>query len=68
MLEALTSRDSLTLEGARILALRIEDYWRTRGYFAIEARIEHDGWRHKKPFFGVRSNIGPDGYPPSNLQ
>jgi hypothetical protein len=52
--------DYLCSAGARILMARILDYWRARGYYGIAVERYHisDGT------YGIRSNIGPKGYPP----
>lgn len=56
--------DYYTLHGAGVLAQRIEDYWTKRGYPAIQAdRFEILGTSPKK--YGVKSNIGPNGFPPA---
>lgn len=53
-----------TEAGASVLAERIKAHWTLRGYPAITAeRIEIPGCHPKK--FGVKSNIGPNGFPPS---
>lgn len=54
--------DLLTSSGAGVLAKAIETHWRERGFAGIVAeRYLIDGSREN---YGVRSNIGPDGYPP----
>jgi len=52
--------DFFTHYGAGILAMAIETHWRGRGFHGIRAE------RYELPggLFGVRSNIGPAGYPP----
>lgn len=53
-----------TAHGASALAERIEAYWIKRGYPGIVAeRFEIPGSFPKK--YGVRSNIGQNGFPPS---
>jgi hypothetical protein len=65
----------LTEPNARKLAKRIEQYWRKQGYAGIKTHIvEHitdettrERWdRHT--IYCIRSNIGPDGYPPRAIE
>jgi len=59
---SLRADDLLTQSGAGILAKAIETYWRGRGFNGIVAeRYRLDGFFSA---YGVRSNIGPDGFPP----
>lgn len=54
--------DYFTKYGAGVLAEAIERYWRDRGYFGIVAKRHLiDGMAAT---YGVRSNIGPSGFPP----
>lgn len=53
-----------TYSEAAPVAEAIVSYWQRQGYFGIHAWLERrkdagvmDGWE-------VRTNIGPDGYPP----
>lgn len=52
--------DCYTEFGAGLLASQIESYWRSCGFRGIRA----ERFEVMPGFFGVRSNIGPDGYPP----
>jgi hypothetical protein len=46
-------------------AAAIYDYWISRGYLGIRVEIIHTQATNKHaPSWGVRSNIGPTGYPP----
>jgi Transcription termination factor nusG len=59
--------DSTTEAGARVLAWRIESYWRGRGYAGIATRVEEVlgvSTTYRARAFCVRSNLGPDGFPP----
>lgn len=62
--------DYSTFIGARMLAHQIEDYWRCRGFVGIKTQVIDEGARQNTHtcgghiVWGVRSNIGPDGYPP----
>lgn len=52
--------DYFSKYGAGLLAARIKDYWRERGFFGIVCEryeLQPDVWT-------VRSNIGPRGFPP----
>lgn len=57
--------DYMTNDGAAHLARTIRRHWKLRGYRGIDVRIEpvrgegEDDCRYQ-----VRTNIGPDGYPP----
>lgn len=54
--------DLLSSRGSEILRRHIEAYWHARGYAGIFAErydIAKDGIA-----FGVRSNIGQNGFPP----
>lgn len=58
----------LTATNARALQSRIERYWRARGYLGIKTWLEAgpgltDNNTEKLMYF-VRSNIGPNGFPP----
>lgn len=53
--------DLFSSYGAGRLAKHIEDYWRARGYAGIVAERYEIGVGEA---WGVRSNIGPNGYPP----
>jgi hypothetical protein len=54
--------------GAEQLAFRIREYWIGRGYLGIVAEpvvlVDRFGSRNRHWIWGVRTNIGPDGYPP----
>lgn len=57
--------DFYTAFGAAMLCTDIEAYWRKRGYDGIRAvRFEIAG---SPGHFGVRSNLGPTGYPPRTV-
>lgn len=54
--------DYLTRYGSGVLASVIEQHWKSRGYRGIRAeRYELPGFTD---VFGIRSNIGPAGFPP----
>lgn len=66
-----THTDHCSKAGAQLLASRVASFWIKHGYPKIRTRIERvyfegmdkleaDGRQH----WGVRSNIGPLGYPP----
>jgi hypothetical protein len=48
--------------GAGVLAATIDAYWRERGYLGI--RVSRFEVWPGAGVFGIRSNIGPTGYPP----
>jgi hypothetical protein len=54
--------------GAERLAIRIREYWIGRGYLGIVAEpvvlVDRFGSRNRHWIWGVRTNIGPDGFPP----
>ena len=54
--------------GAEQLASRIRAYWIGRGYLGIVAEpvavVDRFGSRNRHWIWGVRTNIGPDGFPP----
>jgi hypothetical protein len=54
--------------GAEQLASRIREYWIGRGYLGIVAEpvvlVDRFGSRNRHWIWGVRTNIGPDGFPP----
>lgn len=52
--------DFLTSFGAGVLAGYIDSYWRARGY----AGIVTERYEITTGVFGIRSNIGPTGFPP----
>lgn len=55
------TQDSLTFTGAQKIAEQIIAYWSARGYHGIKAepyRLNDSG------DFGVRSNVGAQGFPP----
>ncbi len=59
--------DYMTNEGAAHLARTIRRHWRLRGYRGIEVRIEPvrgEGLEGDDYHYQVRTNIGPNGYPP----
>ena len=60
--------DLSSQHGAEQIAARIKEYWRARGYAGIAASISrrNTGSRtaDQRYVWEVRSNIGPNGYPP----
>ena len=50
--------------GAEKIAADIEAYWRRRGYPGIRVRIMAERDKKSNLIYGVRSNIGPNGFPP----
>lgn len=54
--------DKYTRAGAKHLVNLIESYWTHRGYPLI--RAEAHELRDMPGLYGVRSNIGADGFPP----
>jgi len=52
--------------GAGVLAATIERYWQRRGFHGI--RVERFEVFPGSGVFGIRSNIGPAGYPPRSLR
>jgi hypothetical protein len=56
----ITAPSGSTASGAMRAAARIREYWIDRGYPKIEATVEKCGQRT----YGVRTNIGPLGFPP----
>jgi hypothetical protein len=61
--------DSLSRVGATYLAAKIEEYWKGRGFNGIRAAAYEIRDRlvtgtGSSIVFGVRSNIGPNGFPP----
>jgi hypothetical protein len=65
-----TPADAMTAQGANALAARIREFWQARGYHGIETRVVSvDRCRSQsRPeveiIYCVRSNIGPNGFPP----
>lgn len=61
-------RSAINERGAEQLAVRIREYWISRGYFGIVAEpvvlVDRFGSRNRHWIWGVRTNIGPDGFPP----
>jgi hypothetical protein len=61
-------RTAINERGAEELASRIREYWIGRGYLGILAEpvvlVDRFGSRNRHWVWGVRTNIGPDGYPP----
>jgi hypothetical protein len=62
------SRSMSNERGAEQLASRIREYWIGRGYFGIVAEpvilVDRFDSRNRHRIWGVRTNIGPDGFPP----
>jgi hypothetical protein len=57
--------DWMSNEGAAHLAKTIRRHWMLRGYKGIEVRIEPVRGDVDEDFhYQVRTNIGPNGYPP----
>ena len=64
-------RETVANEHAFAFELRdgIEKFWKQRG-FDIVVWVDLPQWandggkKHRAPFFPIRSNIGPYGYPP----
>lgn len=54
--------DYFTSYGAGVLASQIEAYWRGLGFAGIH--VERYVLPGTEDTYGLRSNIGPDGYPP----
>jgi hypothetical protein len=67
-----TSRSMISERGAAELASRIRDYWISRGYLGIIAEpvvvVDRFSSRNRHWIWGVRTNIGPDGFPPRMAQ
>ena len=53
-------------QGAKKMAARIIEYWQSRGCHGIEAWAEPVVKTRRGMVWGVRSNIGPDGFPPKD--
>lgn len=46
-------------------AQMIREYWIERGFLGIEVRLEfHPCRADRGPSYNVKTNIGPNGYPP----
>jgi hypothetical protein len=62
------SHSMINERGAEVLASRIRQYWIGRGYLGIVAEpvvlVDRFGSRNRHWIWGVRTNIGPDGFPP----
>jgi hypothetical protein len=65
----------LTEPNARKLAKRIERYWAERGYDCKTEIVDHISDEATRPppherhtIYCVRSNIGPDGFPPRAIE
>jgi hypothetical protein len=52
--------DYFTKYGAGLLAARIREYWRARGFYGILC----ERYEIMPGTWGVHSNIGPKGFPP----
>jgi hypothetical protein len=61
-------RRMINERNAEQLAYRIREYWIGRGYLGIVAHparvIDSFASRRRHWIWGVRTNIGPDGFPP----
>jgi len=62
------NRSMINERGAEVLASRIRQYWIGRGYPGIVAEpvvlVDRFGSRNRHWMWVVRTNIGPDGFPP----
>ena len=62
------SHGMINERGAELPASRIRDYWIGRGYLGIVAEpivlVDRFSSRNRHWIWGVRTNIGPDGFPP----
>jgi hypothetical protein len=56
------SDDKLTFASATRLASKIEQHWRARGFALIQASARRIPYSVDE--YEVRSNIGPNGFPP----
>ena len=61
--------DSWDRHLAERAADRIREFWYEQGYLGIETEVIYSpgGFKNGKwfqPAWGIRSNIGPNGYPP----
>jgi hypothetical protein len=60
--------DMINERGAERLASRIREHWIGRGYLGIVAEpvvlVDRFGTRSRRLIWSVRTNIGPDGFPP----
>lgn len=66
--------ETMSYDGAWALARKIEAYWIKRRYMGVEAHVinfrvmidgRHEGASGERwNIWGVRSNIGPYGFPP----
>lgn len=57
--------DHSTEHAAIQLANRIECYWKAKGYAGIKAWVTNViASNQRTRFFNVRTNIGPNGFPP----
>lgn len=66
--EAEDLTDTTSKSGASIIAASITSYWRGRGYPSIKAWIEptsfEDPSLYPEQTYTIKSNIGPNGFPP----
>jgi hypothetical protein len=62
------TRSVINERGAELLASRIREYWISSGYLGIVAEpvvlVDRFRSRNRHWIWGVRTNIGPDGFPP----
>ena len=62
------SHSMISERGAEQLASRIREYWIGRGYLGIVAEpvvvVDRFHSRNRHWIWSVRTNIGPDGFPP----
>ena len=61
--------DGFSAYGAGRLRSKIHDYWIRRGFLGIKVWMEKvsgesQGLNNRTSVYIIRSNIGPDGYPP----
>ena len=67
----MASRYFGTRADAEKLADQINNYWRHRAYYGIRLQVVQSEYRnkdHNGDLWCVRSNIGPWGYPPKNVE
>lgn len=55
-------KDGYTYDQAVRFARRIRDHWESRGYVGIRTQVFE--LANAPGHYGVRSNIGPNGFPP----
>jgi hypothetical protein len=61
-------RAGTTREEAQAAANRVRDFWFNRGYFGIKAEpIFFGNAKDNHPLWGIKTNIGPKGFPPRHV-